>query len=52
MAARYAAVDPDAYEYPKSDEDRDYTVQWFANVRDFYSRAANAGRSVVFMVDQ
>jgi hypothetical protein len=52
MATRYDAMDQDAYEYPKDAQDRGYTVGWFEAVRAFYAKAAAAGRSVIFTVDQ
>lgn len=52
MGERYDALDEDEYGFPKSDEDRRYTVQWFSGVREFYQKAATAGRPVVFSVDQ
>lgn len=50
--ARYDAIDPDDYDGELGDEDFKATWERFAAVRDLYKRAADAGRSVVFTVDQ
>ncbi len=52
MGALYDGIDQDAYGFPKDADDRAYTVDWFAAIRDFYAKAAEAGRAVVFHVSQ
>ncbi len=49
---RYNAIDSNEYDVPLSDEDFEYTWENFTAVRDLFSRAAEAGRSVLFTVDQ
>jgi len=49
---RYNAIDEQDYGVPLSDEDFGYTWAYFTALRDFFKRAANANRSVVFSVDQ
>ena len=49
---RYNAIDPVDYGCALTDEDFDYTWQWFNDVRNFYMRAAAAGRFVLFTADQ
>lgn len=48
---RYGALDASAY-LEKSEEDLEYSVEWFDVTRDFYRRAAASGRPVVFTADQ
>lgn len=48
---RYGALDAADY-FDKSDEDLEYSVEWFDVTRDFYRRAAVSGRPVVFTADQ
>nr|BFE74306.1 hypothetical protein GCM10020092_076070 [Actinoplanes digitatis] len=52
MRQRYDSIDPASYQGVLSDEDFAYTWYWFTRVRDFYGRAAAAGRAVIFTVDQ
>jgi hypothetical protein len=52
LRERYDAIDPDDYQGVLDDEDFDYTWTYLQDVRDFYKRAAAAGRSVIFTVDQ
>ena len=49
---RYDAINPKSYDFPLSDEDFRYTWDWFQGVRDLYTRAAQAGRYVLFTADQ
>lgn len=49
---RYHAIDAKSYGFPLSDEDFRYTWDWFQGVRDLYTRAAQAGRSILFTADQ
>ncbi len=50
--ARYDAIDSNDYGMLLSDEDFGYTWEYFTSVRDLFRRAATAGRSVLFTVDQ
>ena len=49
---RYDAIDPDEYDGEHGAEDFNFTWDRFRSVRDLYQKAAEAGRSVVFTVDQ
>ncbi len=49
---RYDAVDPDDYEGEHGEEDFKATWGAFQAVRALYKKAAEAGRAVVFAVDQ
>ena len=49
---RYFAIDPESYGTPLSEEDFEYTWDWFQGVRDLYIRAAQEGRYVLFTADQ
>jgi hypothetical protein len=48
----YDRVVPRDYAPEYGPEDRDYTWAYLEEVRAFYERAAEAGRAVVFVVDQ
>lgn len=52
LRARYRAIDPTDYGMDLSDEDEEYTCDWFEGLVDFYRRAAETGRWVIFTVDQ
>lgn len=52
LRKRYDAIDPDDYDGGHGDEDFKFTWTHFLAVREFYKKAAAAGRSVVFTVDQ
>lgn len=43
---------PGDYQQPKSDEDCQYTWDWFSDLPAFFDRAEKAGRHVIFSVDQ
>jgi hypothetical protein len=49
---KYFSIDPENYGLELSDEDSEYTWNWFENVRQFYSRAAADNRYVLFTADQ
>ena len=49
---RYFAIDEQSYGSPLSDEDFEYTWQWFQGVRDLYLRVASQRRYVLFTADQ
>jgi hypothetical protein len=49
---RYFAIDARSYGFPLSDEDFQYTWDWFEGVRDLYTRASQEGRFVLFSADQ
>jgi hypothetical protein len=48
LRERYDAIDPDDYDGALGDEDFAYTWSNFVDVREFYRRAAAAGRAVIF----
>lgn len=50
--ARYDAMDADSYGFPKSDDDFNYTWEWFTGVVTLYQRAAAENRCVLFAADQ
>jgi hypothetical protein len=52
LKRRYRMIDPEQYGMPLSDDDEGYTWDWFCGIVDFYRRAAEAGRWVIFTVDQ
>lgn len=49
---RYFAIDSIGYEFPLSEDDFNYTWDWFQGVRDLYLRAADGGRLMLFAADQ
>lgn len=49
---RYDAIDPDDYDGPHGEEDFEFTWGALVDVRALFKKAADAGRSVVFTVDQ
>lgn len=49
LANRYKTIDPN--DYAKSEDDFEYTWSWFKYLPEFYAKAAQANRSVVFSVD-
>ena len=51
IAERYWDM-PEDYQQPKSDEDCQYTWDWFSDLPAFFDRAERAGRHVIFTVDQ
>ena len=52
LRERYDLIDPEDYQGVLEDEDFEYTWHYLQDVRDLYKRAAAAGRSVIFTVDQ
>lgn len=46
--ASYLRIDPDEYGMPLSEEDFEYTWEWFQSLVEFYHRSAAAGYSVLF----
>lgn len=48
LRARYDAVVPQSYSREYGAEDRDYTAEWFENVRELFLTAARRGQAVVF----
>jgi hypothetical protein len=50
--SRYRAIDPEDYGFPLTDDDLEYSWEWFQNVRDLYTRAAARDRYVLFTADQ
>lgn len=49
---RYNAIDPEEYGFDLTDEDFQYTWEWFQEVRTLYQTAASEGRHVLFTADQ
>lgn len=49
---RYFAIKPGDYGSPLTEEDFQYTWEWFQRVRDFYAKAAAENRFVLFTADQ
>jgi hypothetical protein len=49
---RYFALDPADYGTPPTEQDLAYTWEWFIEVREFWMRAAEERRYVLFTVDQ
>jgi hypothetical protein len=52
LRKRYDAIDPDEYDGPHGQEDFEFTWGAFVDVRALFKKAADAGRCVVFTVDQ
>ncbi|MBS0266068.1 MAG: YfbM family protein [Planctomycetes bacterium] len=52
LRSRYFAIDPDEYGMELSEEDCGYTWHWFQHVREFWLRAAQEERFVLFTADQ
>jgi hypothetical protein len=48
----YFGIDPGKYGLPLSEEDFEYSWGWLQELRSFYLRSAEAGRSVIFTTDQ
>jgi hypothetical protein len=48
MRRYYWQIDQDDYPFPLSVDDFEYVWCWFKQVKEFYRRAADAGRYVVF----
>ena len=48
----YDGIDQKAYGFPKSDQDFEYTWEWFQAVQALYTKAATEGRWVLFSADQ
>ena len=49
---RYSNLASSGYTGPITDEDFQYTWDYFTNVRNLYSKAAADNRAVVFVADQ
>ncbi|CAM3183316.1 YfbM family protein [Rariglobus hedericola] len=49
---KYDSMDEGKYGCQKSDEDFEYTWDWFTGVVTLYQKAASAGRFVLFTADQ
>jgi hypothetical protein len=50
--SRYSAIDQQDYGQPKSEQDFQYTWDWFKGLDAFFRKAADAQRYVIFTVDQ
>lgn len=51
MRRRYDAIYSEGYAADKSDEDFEYTWNWFVSLREFFIKAAAADRATMFTVD-
>jgi hypothetical protein len=49
---KYEAIDPAKYGVPKSEEDRDYSWEWFTGIVELYKKASAEKRYVLFTADQ
>ena len=49
---RYFDLDPEQYDGDIGEEDWEYTWNWFEPLATFFAKAAEAGRAVLFTVDQ
>jgi len=49
---KYFNIDPESYGMELTDEDFEYTWDWFQNVRQLYGVAAQNDRHVLFTADQ
>jgi hypothetical protein len=52
LRLKYDALDPDDYDGEIGEEDLEYTLGWFQDLRSFYQKAAAGNRAVIFTVDQ
>lgn len=52
LRQRYLALDTEDYDGPHGAADFAYTWENFTEVRDLFTRAAGAGRAIVFTADQ
>jgi hypothetical protein len=52
LRRRYAQIDEGSYCFRKSEEDFQYTWNWFVPLQSFFKQAAESGRWVVFVADQ
>ena len=52
MTDRYYQIDKHGYERPLDADDLGYTLENFRDMKDFFRKAAAAGRAVIFTVDQ
>ena len=48
----YYKIDEEDYGYPRSEEDFNYTWEWFSDSINFWERAAAEKKYVLFTVDQ
>ena len=49
---RYFKIDKDLYGFETTEEDLDYTWTWFSQSRDFWKKATEENRYVLFTADQ
>lgn len=52
LRAGYDRIDPTDYGFPLSEDDFEYSWHWFEGLVDFYQRASNDRRFVLFTADQ
>ncbi len=48
----YFKIDQKKYDHPLSEVDCAYSWEWLSGLKEFYERAAKAGRPVIFTTDQ
>jgi hypothetical protein len=51
LRERFFALDPKACEYAITEDEFEYTMGWFQELRKFFARAAKQKRAVIFTVD-
>lgn len=52
MRQKYFQIDPKSYGFPTTEEDFQYTWEWFQGVQALFQKAASKNRAVLFSVDQ
>jgi transcriptional/translational regulatory protein YebC/TACO1 len=52
LRAGYNQIDEEDYGIPTSEDDFEYTWEWFEEVKDFYRKAASEELAVLFTADQ
>ncbi|MDB5271117.1 MAG: hypothetical protein JWP58_4157 [Hymenobacter sp.] len=52
FSKRYHLIDPDEYDGSVDEEDFEETWEWFEESKEFWQKAAQENRSVLFTVDQ
>ncbi|MBS1830771.1 MAG: DUF1877 family protein [Acidobacteria bacterium] len=52
LQEKYDVIDADDYGCPKSADDFGYTWDYFRSLPPFFKKAGDAGRYVIFTVDQ
>ena len=52
LRGRYLKIDAETYDGELGENDFSYTLSYFEDLPEFFAKAANAKRSVIFTVDQ